>query len=697
MKTGKFFCLLAAFVLLCGCTGGEESKAELDFNSTIQKTTAFVNKGMKERDLVGLSIALVSGNETVWSEGFGFADREKGIPAKDDTVYMLGSISKTLTAVSVLQLLDRGKIEDLDDPLGKYLPGFDMRERYPDQMRGMTVKRVLNHHSGIPGDVVNAAFVSRSWLDWDRDLYKDWLIDYLRGDYPSHRPGEVASYSNTAFTLAGEMVRSLSGAESFGNYVRENIFVPLGMENSSFRQIRDNAAKGYFQGKPICPDAEINIAPTGGAYTTVLDMAEFIKVILNRGRSASGKRLLNSESVDLMGEMEKTPLDVSSYFQPGLGLDTVDDPVMRYAGRAWAKDGGVKNFQTFMEMLPDNNLGVIVLANSDTASGFKYAAARECLKNAVREKCGIEPSAPKLMRYESLRGKEKIDGLYVHIGGCDRIAAEDGGDRAVWLRNIQKDEPEKVDLVYNPQKDMYDVQGEKYGLAFVKREWQGRDYMFMIKTGATEGHAAYVSGNRSVGCLGLKTRKADIPRAWMKRTGRKYIIDNLGWNDIYLWNYTYFKLRRENGFLMLTGMLDAPVFPENKDVAFLRGGMSQREDSSIRVVREDGREKLVGGGGFKAYDAALVPSMQIGDVVHGESRFMHNNWYRLELDEHRGPIELSTGNKEFMLRIMDGDLVEQVAQDRGKVTWEGDAGTWYVAVCPGPDAPAKFDLSISEL
>jgi hypothetical protein len=125
--------------------------------------------------------------------------------------------------------------------------------------------------------------------------------------------------------------------------------------------------------------------------------------------------------------------------------------------------------------------------------------------------------------------------------------------------------------------------------------------------------------------------------------------------------------------------------------------MSQREDSSIRVIREDGREKLVGGGGFKAYDAALVPSMQIGEVVHGESRFMHNNWYRLELDEHRGPIEFSTANEEFMLRIMDGDLVEQVAQDRGKVTWEGDAGIWYVAVCPGPDAPAEFDLSISEM
>jgi hypothetical protein len=197
--------------------------------------------------------------------------------------------------------------------------------------------------------------------------------------------------------------------------------------------------------------------------------------------------------------------------------------------------------------------------------------------------------------------------------------------------------------------------------------------------------------------LGLKTGKADIPGAWMKRTGKKYIIDNIGWNDIYLWNYTYFKLRRENGFLMLTGMLDAPVFPENENVAFLRGLMSQREDSSIRVIREDGREKLVGGGGFKAYDAALVPSIRIGEVVHGESRFMHNNWYRIELDEDRGPIELSTGNEEFMLRIMDGDLVEQVAQDRGKVTWEGDAGTWYVAVCPGPDAPAEFDLSISEM
>ena len=695
MKIFICICFSAVVFLVSGCSGGLEAQTNRDFNSTIRKTRTFIQKGMEEHNLVGLSLALVNGNETVWSESFGLADRENGIPAQKNTVYMIGSISKTLTAVSVLQLLDQGKIDELDDPLHKYLPEFDMQTRYSDQMQGMTVQRALNHHSGIPGDIVNAGFVSRSWRDWDRDLYRDWLLDYLHSDYPSHRPGEVASYSNTAFILAGQIVRKLSGAESFEHYVHDNVFVPLKMENSSYRQIRDKAAKGYFKGEPICPDAEVNMAPTGGAYTTALDMAEFIKMILNQGRSASGEQVLSPEAVELMGEMEKTPLDVNSYFQPGLGLDTADDPVMRYAGRAWAKDGGVKNFQTFMEILPDRDLGVIVLANSDTAAGFKYAAARKCLKSAVKEKYGLEPTAPKLTEYTSMHAKEKVDGLYVRAGGCDRVIAGPEGDQVDWIRNVQKKKPREIELDYNPQNGMYDVEGEKYNLAFVNRKWQGRDYTLMLKTGPTKGHAAFIAGNRSVGCLGQKTHKADIPEAWEARTGKKYIIDNLAWNDIYLWNYTYLKLSRQNGWLMLSGMLDAPIFPKNENVAFLRGLMSQREDSSMRAVKEDGVEKLVGGGGFKAYDISLVPSVRVGETVRSESRFMHNKWYRLKLDEDHGPLELSTGDDRFMVRIMDSELVEQVAHGRGKVTWDGGTGTWYVAVCPNPNAPDEFRLGVS--
>lgn len=104
---------------------------------------------------MGLSIALVDDDKIVWSKGFGFADKENKVSASADTVYMLGSISKTLTAAAVLRLYDQGEIIDLNDPLYNYLPQFTMQERYTNQNNGMTIKRVLNHHSGIPGDILN--------------------------------------------------------------------------------------------------------------------------------------------------------------------------------------------------------------------------------------------------------------------------------------------------------------------------------------------------------------------------------------------------------------------------------------------------------------------------------------------------------------------------------------------------------------
>lgn len=686
------FCTVAALLLCAPCTLAGPNP---DLSSTIRKTSAFIEQGMQEHDLVGLSIALVDGDSIAWSQGFGYADRENKTPATADTVYMLGSISKTLTAVSVLQLLDQGTIADLDHPLGDYLPGFEMRKRYPDQHREMSIRRVLNHHSGTPGDIYNSGFVSQKWQDWQPGLYSSWLLNYLKKDYPSHRPGQVASYSNTGFVLAGEMVRTLAAEESFAQHIQNSLFQPLQMKSSSFRQIHKDAAQGYFQGQAILPDCEVNMASTGGAYTTVNDMARFIKMILNKGKYPGGKRILEPDSVAVMGQMEKTPLDVDSYFQPGLGLDSADDPVMRYAGRAWAKDGGTKNFQSFMEILPDKDLGVIVLANSDTASRFKYAAARECLQNALLEKFGLDPVPPELPKYESLSSQQKIEGMYVHSGGFDRITAL-GAQKLTWNQDAQSKEPQSFELRYNKQSRMYDVEGKEYSIVFLNRSWQGKSATLMLKYGATSGPAAFIAGRRSVGCLGQKTEKVYIPRAWRERAGKKYIIENIGWNDVYLWNYTFFQLQERDGVLMLSGMLDQPIFPENQELAFLRGLRSQRADSCVRVIQEEGREKLISGG-LKAYDLDLVPAVDIGSKVQGRSSFMRNSWYQLEVNAEGQKLKLTVDSRNYTLRIMDGKLVKQVAQGKGALTWEAKSGTWYVAVCPNPEAPEDFELRVSAL
>ncbi len=247
------------------------------FNSTIQKTSDFIQREMEKCDAVGLSIALVSEGEIVWAEGFGWEDKENRIPATEDSVFMLGSGTKTLTTAALLKLYEQGQVL-LDNPAAFYLPEFTLAQRYLLQDQGITVRRLLNHHSGLPGDLYAAGFLfDENWDNYGCDLYMDFLMDYLRTDYPGHPPGEMATYCNTGFVLAGEIALRQGGLadESFSTFMERILFKPLGMNQTSLKKIHTNLAKGY-QGGEVSESKQTNctFGATGGAFTTVNDIAK---------------------------------------------------------------------------------------------------------------------------------------------------------------------------------------------------------------------------------------------------------------------------------------------------------------------------------------------------------------------------------------------------------------------------------------
>ena len=452
LKTSVFFWGFIIMVLLAyGCSSSSNDSNSESFLTTIANTTAYIKSEMEKHKSVGLSIALVSDDKVVWSQGFGWADKENMIAATADTVYMLGSGTKTLTAVALLKLVEQG-IVSLDEPIVKYIPEFNMMDRFPDQMRNMTVRRSLNHHSGIPGDLYNAQVLyGPPWNQWGGcDVYMDWLLDYLSRDYPSHPPGQMTTYSNTGFVLAGEVALRADGltGETFPDYLARKLFEPLGMDHSSLFVIKKNLATGYEGGKPT-EDKILNctVGASGGAFTTVKDMARFLTMVNNGGMGPDGTQFVKPATVAMLGDAEKSSLDIDSFLQPGLGLDTMDDPVMQYAGRAWMKSGGTPGFVSLMEMLPDKKLGVIVLANSDTSGLLLWGVVRECLKQAVREKCGIEPTPPDLTTYVSLNDPSEIEGIYLKGSGYDKVV--DKGDGSLdWTQNVQAEDSEPLALTY---------------------------------------------------------------------------------------------------------------------------------------------------------------------------------------------------------------------------------------------------------
>lgn len=688
----KILALMLPFIAASSC----EKKPETNFRQTITNTTQFIENGMRDNQIVGLSIALVSDDRIVWSAGFGYADKENKIAATPDTIYMLGSGSKTLTTTALLREFDRGLVK-LDDPVTDFLQDFELSERFANQMQGITVRRLLNHHSGLPGDLYVSGFTEEGWDDWGCDLFMGPFIDYLKNDYPSYPGGEIASYSNTGFVIAGELARRLGGDANatFNEYMTRNLLQPLEMNYTSFKNTSQIPAKGYIDGQPLPPmEANCSFAATGGAFTTVRDMAQFLVMILNDGRLANGTTILNPDTVALMGQPEQSPLDVNSFFQPGLGLDTIDDPVMRYAGRAWSKNGSTGHFNSNMEMLPDKKLAVIILTNSDTAGAFVYAATRECLKNAVLDKSGILPSEATMPDYISVKQPDQIVGKYVRSNGFDEI--NDNGDGTfTWVVGAHGENPEQ--RILQSEGDMFGMQGRTEKLVFTKLTRDDVEHFVLMQIGSNGsiGDESLYGGNVQT-ILGEKKTAPPISEPWQARLLKRYLVENISWNDL-SWDMPYIAFSAVDDVLMVEHFTGMPVIQaQSANLAFV-SGLSNRMDSCVRVVEEEAVEKVIFGGS-RGVDIDTIPRVQIDDVVIGNVDFHTTDWYRFDAEASGKTIlfNISGGGDDYELRLFDETLISATAQGAGGIEWTSQEGVWYLAISPTPTAPGAYTLSVKQ-
>jgi CubicO group peptidase (beta-lactamase class C family) len=676
-------------LVVAGCSSSGSSP----FDATISKTSSFIQGEMAKRNAVGLSIALVSDNKIVWTQGFGWADKENRIPATADSVYMLGSGTKALTAAALLELQEKGLIS-LDNPAADYLAGFTMAPRYPNQIQEMTVRRLLTHHSGVPGDLYNAGFLlGNGWDQWGCNLYMDWLMDYLSTDYPSHQPGEMATYSNTAFVLAGEIALRQGGmaGESYPDFLARELFTPLGMNTTSLGAIKKNLARGYQQGEPTqVKETNCSFGATGGAYTTVKDMARFLMMVVNEGKTLEGAQFLRPETVAMLGEAERSALDIDSLFQPGLGLDTVDDPVMRYAGRAWMKNGSTGDYNSLMEMLPDAKLGVIVLTNSDTASDLVWDVVRECLKNAVQEKLGISPSAPQLPSYASVNDPSRIAGIYAKKFGYDKIT-DNGDGTLAWTIDAHHPDPHTYNLTF--QDGVYRDQGKSESISFRDIQWNGVDHFVMIQSGSSgSGKDESMYGGYVRTIVGEKITVPAVPSAWEARQG-VYVLDNLPWDDGNM-DSPFSQLRVTDGMIIWDN-LNAAI-PGNDTTAFLPA-LINRSDSSIRAVQHDGKEKLLFGG-YRAYPIDLVPAVVTGDTVSGTVEIFKTDWYRFDTatSGQQVNVKVTADSDNYALTLFDENLA-YLDRGMGALSFTARHGSYFIAVSPTADAGGNYAMTVNAL
>ncbi len=312
----------------------------------------------------GLSVGVVRDGTLVWSRHVGSARLEPAAPADDDTQFMIGSITKTFTAVLIMQLRDAGRLS-LDDPLGTWLP----QTRHAD----VTVRQMLAHSSGLQREPVGRVWESLAAPDTTTLLAE---LDLAERPLDPHF---VFHYSNLAYALLGQVVERLDGG-SWEKSVTERILAPLGMTRTGLVPAADRAV-GYqvdpFAGtateEPLFDLAAT--APMGGLWSTVADLARYAAFVAD-----PDPEVLAQESLEEMcrPRVMVDPDGWSAAYGLGFGMARRGERV--YVGHGGAMPG----FLTGLRVRRPDKVGVIAFANS-TAGAATIALASDLLELILDE------------------------------------------------------------------------------------------------------------------------------------------------------------------------------------------------------------------------------------------------------------------------------------------------------------------------
>jgi CubicO group peptidase (beta-lactamase class C family) len=632
---------MAGLLLLLG-TSVQADGFDPRFSNTVSQLSAYITNQMAANGVAGLSLALVESNAIVWSQGFGKAVLENNVDATAQTVYRIGSVSKLFTTLAVLKLWEGGLV-DLAAPLTTYIPEFTMLQRY-GAIRPPTLQECLNHLSGLPGDMFRDTFSMAPW-----DGYNAWLLAELATDYPNYPPAFRSIYCNSGFQMAEEVVARVSGMP-LNDFAQSNFFGPLGMTSSSYLKDKPNIvarrAHSYASGVPL-PEEFVNSRSTGGMYSSVEDMAAFIRLILAQG-SFNGTNILATNTVAVMQTDQTTNIAMNwnSGLSFGLGWDQLADVALGYAGRVFVKGGETFTCEAALDILPDRQLGVVVLQN--TTGTLPGSVAREALKQAVWERDGLHqptnfvPSVTAVQLWSS-SVLNTVTGLYVSAEGMDSgydiITATPGGS-LTWILKAQTDSPTVVTGLV-PHADGWFYRPDQAGVRIQPTNLAGRAVL-LFREAEEYGESHQFRGDLYV--------PPPLSAAWSNRMNTTWLPVDFPSTDIY-WAYAAHGLDVRLHLTNRVGMiwLSSPsgkfvISPSNDNLGFAAGSAVRRGASAV-ITTNNGSEQLR----FASYTYGRVdalPALTVGSATNGTLGMGVIQWFAVNAVTgayYRAAISNNTG------------------------------------------------------
>jgi CubicO group peptidase (beta-lactamase class C family) len=312
-------------------------------------------------DLPGMAVGVVRGKEIIYAKGFGFRDIRVQDSVTARSLFHQASISKVFTATAVLQLVEQSQLR-LDNALVNYLPNFWLGD---ERSQAITIEQILSHTSGMPDPEDH---------DWghseDREDALIQRVKNLRSLKLVHQPGQEFAYSSLGYDVLGALIAEVS-EEPFATYIRNHIFEPLGMKDSTF--IKPDVALELATSPHIrTPKMTVSDVfpysrsqvPSGTLQSSVLDMCQWAIANLNGfdlGDHRNSPRILSPESHQLLWQPRFSTGHGSDSRQTAIGLgwfigDYKGMPVVMH-------DGGDVGYEAEIVLLPEQSVAVIVMAN----------------------------------------------------------------------------------------------------------------------------------------------------------------------------------------------------------------------------------------------------------------------------------------------------------------------------------------------
>ncbi|MBK6457754.1 MAG: beta-lactamase family protein [Gemmatimonadetes bacterium] len=305
-----------------------------------------VTSFLKEGQAAGLSVAVVRGKDTLALKGYGKADLELDVPTPRRAVYEIGSVTKQFTSVALLMLRDEGKLS-LDDDFTKYLPD------YPTNGRRISVRRLLDHTSGIKGYTEMPEFGPMMV----RDLPKDSLVALFAKEPFNFEPGEREIYNNSAYFLAGLIIEKVSG-KSYADFVKERIFDKVGMKDSYYCS-ESTIIKGKVKGYDMSPKGLVNKGFIRHTYPYAAgSLCATAGDLLAWNRALHGGKVLPPSSYQELITPSSLNDGTKLRYALGIALHEVR------GHRVIEHGGGINGFLSASNYFPDEDAVIVVLSNS---------------------------------------------------------------------------------------------------------------------------------------------------------------------------------------------------------------------------------------------------------------------------------------------------------------------------------------------